>query len=193
MRIAFFLFFTSFVAVAQNNAGLRFIQNKGQWNDGIDFQAQVPGGRVGIAASGFSVLLLDMQQLEKQHLATHGAINESDGQELYESINGHYFQINLIGSNGSARVQTEEALPGYHNYFIGNDSCRWAANALAYATVVYKNVYNGIDFRVSSVGKNLKYDFIVHPLADPSQIKIEYCGVDAVEKARHDLEIKTAV
>lgn len=193
MRLTFFLLFSSLTTVAQNNAGLRFIQNKGQWNDGIDFQAQVPGGRVGVSAIGFSVLLLDMQQLEKQHMATHGAINEWDGQESHESVNGHYFQINLIGSNLKAKAEPETALQGYHNYFIGNDSCKWAANALAYSTIIYKNVYNGIDFRVSSVGKNLKYDFIIHPQADPSQIKIEYCGVNALELVKDDLEIKTAV
>lgn len=54
-------------------------------------------------------------------------------------------------------------------------------------------MYNGIDFRVSSVGNNLKYDFIVRPEADPSQIKIEYCGVDGIEKINSSLIIETNV
>ncbi len=56
-----------------------------------------------------------------------------------------------------------------------------------------KDVYDGIDFRVSSIGNNLKYDFIVKPGADPSQIKIEYAGVDGIEKSDDELEIRTAV
>src|SRR5688572_23753225 len=84
-------------------------------------------------------------------------------------------------------------LAGHYNYFLGSDSCRWATNALAYASILYPNVYDGIDFRVSSIGNNLKYDFIVRPGADPSQIKIEYCGVNGIENIDDQLEIRTAV
>lgn len=37
MRFAFLFLVISFQAIGQNAQGLRFIQNKGQWNDGIDF------------------------------------------------------------------------------------------------------------------------------------------------------------
>jgi hypothetical protein len=193
MRFTFLLFFLSLHAVAQVDPALKFIQNKGQWSDDIDFQAQVPGGRVGVSATGFSVLLLDMKEMEERHLASHGAINESDGHESTEGINGHFFRINLVGSNANAKPIVENPLDGYYNYFVGSDSCRWASHALAYTTVTYKNIYNGIDFRVSSKGSNLKYDFIVQPEADPSQIKIEYCGVDALEKMYGALQIKTSL
>lgn len=193
MRLALFLLLISCHAIAQNDAGLKFIQNKGQWSNDIDFQAQVPGGRVGVSASGFSVLLLDLQEMEHRHLAGHGEVNESDGHSSDEEINGHYFRINLIGSNTTAKPVVENQLDGYYNYFVGSDSCRWTSHALAYASVTYKNVYDGIDFRVSSKGNNLKYDFIVHPEADPSQIKVEYCGVDGVEKMYGALQIKTSL
>ncbi len=183
----------SFHASSQNNQGLRFIQNKGQWNEGIDFQAQVQGGRIGVSASGFSILLLDIEEMENRHLASHHAINESDGRPATEPLNGHYFQINLLGSNQHAKSIVEVPLDGHYNYFLGNDSCRWATNALAFASILYQNVYDGVDFRVSSVGNNLKYDFIVKPGADPSQIRIEYSGVDGIEKADDELEIRTAI
>jgi hypothetical protein len=193
MRLTLLLLFVSISAIGQNTQGLRFIQNKGQWDADIDFQALVPGGRLGISAKGFSVLLLDMEEMEHRHLANHEVINESDGQPSNEPINAHYFQIHLLGSNQQAKAIVESPLEGYSNYFLGNDSCRWATNALAYASILYKNVYDGIDFRVSSIGNNLKYDFIVRPEADPSQIKIEYCGVDGIEKTNDELEIKTVV
>jgi hypothetical protein len=193
MRFTFILLFVSFCALSQSNDGLRFIQNKGQWDEKINFQARVPGGRIGVSAKGFSIMLLDMQEMEKRHLATHGPINESDGHESSEPINGHYFEITLGGSNQNATPQPEQVFEGYHNYFLGSDSCKWASNALAYRTIVYKNVYQGIDFRVSSVGNNLKYDFIVQPEADPSQIRIEYKGVDRVEKLNEVIQISTSV
>jgi hypothetical protein len=194
MRFIPLLLLISFTAFGQNNQGLRFIQNKGQWNDGIDFQAQVPGGRLGVSARGFSVLLLDMEELEHRHLASHNAINESNGQSSTDPIDGHFFQINLLGSNPHAKAIVGMPLEGYDNYFIGNDSNRWATNASAFNSILYEDVYDGIDFRVSSLGKNLKYDFIVKPGADPSQIKIRYSGVDRIEKSDdEELKIQTVV
>jgi hypothetical protein len=190
MRLAILLLLISIGATGQ---GLRFVENKGQWNEEIDFQAQVPGGRVGVSAKGFSVLLLDMEEMERRHLAGHGAINESDGQPASEPLNGHYFQINLLGSNKQSKPIVDMPLEGHYNYFLGNDSCRWASNVLAYASILYPDVYDGIDFRVSSIGNNVKYDFIVRPGADPSQIKIEHCGVDGIENIDDQLEIQTAV
>jgi hypothetical protein len=63
MRLTLVLLLISFFAIGQNTNGLRFMENKGQWNESIDFQAQVPGGRVGVSAKGFSVLLLDLEKI----------------------------------------------------------------------------------------------------------------------------------
>ena len=193
MRSIALLLFISLKVLGQSSEDLRFIQNRGQWNSDIDFQAKVPGGRVGVSAKGFSIYLLDMDAMDESHTMSHGAINESDGKPASEPINGHYFQINLIGADLHSKPVTGTQWDGYYNYFIGNDTCRWASNAFAFASILYPDVYEGIDFRVSSLGNNLKYDFIVRPGADPSQIQIEYCGVDGIEKQDDDLIIQTRV
>lgn len=192
MRFAPLLLFIAVTAIGQDIQSLRFVQNKGQWNNDIDFQATVPGGRLGVSSTGFSIMLLDMEEIEHRHLESHGPVNESNGHSATEPIDGHYFRINLLGARQSKPI-VETPLEGYYNYFLGNDTCRWATNALAYATILYPNVYDGIDFRVSSLGSNLKYDFIVRPGADPSQIKIEYDGVNNVEKIDEELKINTVV
>jgi hypothetical protein len=187
------LLLISLNAICQDDQGLRFIQNKGQWDKGIDFQAQIPGGKLGVSAKGFSVFLLDMEKLEHDHLAGHANINESSGLPSTDPVDGHYFQINLLGSNQHAASVVEAPLDGHYNYFLGNDSCQWARKALAYTSILYQDVYDGIDFRISSVGNNLKYDFIVRPGADPSQIRIEYNGLFGIEKSDDELKIQTAV
>lgn len=190
--LIFFLFISTHV-ISQDNQGLKFIQNKGQWNEDIDFLALVPGGRLGVSANGFSVQLFNMEKMEERHLADQFAISEASGRPVFDPIEGHYFQINLLGVNQQARATLDRPLDGYYNYFLGNDSCRWATDALAFASILYHDVYEGIDFRVSSMGNDLKYDFIVEPGADPSQIKIEYCGVSGIEKSDEELEIRTMV
>ena len=193
MRLALLLLLLSLNALGQVDESLRFIENKGQWDPETDFQALVPGGRVGISASGFAIQLLDMDELDHQHMESHAAINESNAQSTPEPVNGHFFRINLINANRNAEAIADLPWEGYYNYFLGRDSCSWAQNARAFASVVYKNVYDGIDFRVSSVGNNLKYDFIVRPGADPSQIRIQYAGADRVEKSGEEIKIFTSV
>lgn len=190
--LSFYLTTSTYVS-GQDNQGLKFIQNKGQWNEDIDFQALVPGGRVGVSAKGFSVQLLDMEKMEERHLAGHAPISEATGQPVIEPIDGHYFKINFIGANQQARATSDMQLDGFYNYFLGNDTCRWAINAPAFASILYHDVYEGIDFRVSSLDDKLKYDFIVRPGADPSQIKLEYSGVSGIEKLNDDLIIRTIV
>jgi hypothetical protein len=155
MRIVALLSLISFHAFSQGDQDLRFIENKGQWYKKHVFQARVPGGRLGVSATGFSILLLDMEELEHRHLESHGKIEESSGHGTDAPIDGHYFQINLLGSNPHAKPIAETPLEGYDNYFLGADSRQWVRKALAYATVLYPDVYPGIDFRVSSLGTNL--------------------------------------
>ncbi len=179
--------------IGQDHQGLKFVENKGQWNEEIDFQAIVPGGRLGVSATGFHVQLMDMDKIEEQHLASHSHTNEATGIPAPGPIHGHYFQINLIGANHKARAVLDSPLEGYYNYFTGDDACRWATNASAFLSILYQDVYQGIDFRVSSRGNDLKYDFIVEPGADPSQIKIAYPGVSGIEKINGELVIRTSV
>jgi hypothetical protein len=193
MRLAFLFLLFSVNAICQTNQELRFIQNRGQWPEGIDFQARVPGGRVGIAANGFSVYLLDMEQLEHQHLGSHTSVNEFSGHPEHKPINGHFFRINLLGANQNAQAIAEKPLEGHYNYFLGKDPASWAAKVKAFGSIRYRDVYDGIDFLISSAGNNLKYDFIVKPGADPTQIKIEYSGVDGLEKENGELKIHTVL
>lgn len=193
MRLTLLYLLISFSAISQTNQGLRFIQNKGQWNPDIDFQAQVPGGRVGVSAQGFSIQLVDMDEIEHRHLATHEPVNESGGHGTTEPIDGHFFRINLVGSNTQSRPVADGLFDGYYNYFLGRDSCQWATRANAYATIVFPEVYPGIDMRVSSVASDLKYDFIVRPGGDPSLIKLEYAGVSDIQRVDDELRIHTVV
>jgi PKD repeat protein len=190
MRLAFLFLLTSFCVAAQDQ-GLRFIQNKGQWSNDIDFQAKVPGGHLGVSAKGFSIMLVDVDEMDHQHVGGHTGISESSGHA--DPVKGHYFQIHLLGSNLEAKAVANTPLDGYYNYFIGTDSCRWARRVKAFASVVYENVYDGIDFRVSSLDNNLKYDFIVRPGADPGQIRLQYRGVDNIEKVDGELKLLTSI
>src|SRR5262245_44724759 len=100
--------------------------------------------------------------------------------------------MRLVGAK-PGRITGVEELPGKANYFIGNDPTKWRANVPTYAKVHYENVYRGIDLIYYGNERQLEYDFIVHPGADPRHIRLTFQGADRLEvDARGDLVMHTA-
>ena len=79
----------------------------------------------------------------------------------------------LIGANASAPVTGVDELPGKSNYFIGNDPKKWRTNVPNYSKVKYRNVYPGVDLVYYGNPRQLEYDFVVAPGADPSVIALD--------------------
>ena len=58
--------------------------------------------------------------------------------------------------------------------------------------VLYKNLYKNIDLKVYGIGKQIEYDWIVHPSGNPNDIKFEYKNVKKIKiNKKGDLEITT--
>ena len=85
-------------------------------------------------------------------------------------------RMKLLGANAGAKISGGEKLPGTANYFIGNDPSKWATNAGTFGRVNYQQVYPGIDLVYYGTQRQLEYDFIVTPGADPKQIGLEFAG-----------------
>jgi hypothetical protein len=83
-------------------------------------------------------------------------------------------RMELTGANQWTKVEGTEQLPGTANYFIGNDPARWHTNVPTYAKVSYKNVYPGIDLTYYGNQRQLEYDFIVKPGANPKVIRLHF-------------------
>ena len=83
-------------------------------------------------------------------------------------------RMKLAGANPSPQVSGVEELPGKSNYFIGNDATKWRTNVPTYAKVRYENVYPGIDLVYYGNQRQLEYDFVVAPGADPSTIRLAF-------------------
>lgn len=76
-------------------------------------------------------------------------------------------RMGLVNINRRSQVTGQEPLPGKSNYFVGNDPEKWHADVPTYAKVHYKEVYPGIDLLYYGNQRQLEYDFIVTPGADP--------------------------
>jgi uncharacterized protein (TIGR03437 family) len=86
-------------------------------------------------------------------------------------------RMKLVGANVSARIEGADELPGKSNYFIGNDPAKWRTNVPTYAKVKYEEVYPGIDLVYYGNQRQLEYDFVVAPGADPHAIRLAFPSV----------------
>jgi hypothetical protein len=85
-------------------------------------------------------------------------------------------RMELAGANPAAHVAGAEQLPGIANYFLGKDPSSWHTNVPTYAKVNYSSVYPGVDLVYYGNQRQLEYDFLVAPNANPKQVRLHFAG-----------------
>src|SRR6266699_1817546 len=94
-------------------------------------------------------------------------------------------RMRLVGAAPAPRASGLEELPGKANYFVGTDPAKWRTNVPTYAKVRYEQVYPGIDLVYYGNQRQLEYDFVVAPGADPKKIVLGLKGGDKLEIDAH--------
>lgn len=91
--------------------------------------------------------------------------------EIQKQIRTETFRMDmtLVGANSHCEIRTEGKSLDYANFYN-----RDALDVHTYTKIIYRNVYPGIDWVVYSNDGGIKYDFVVHPNADPSLIKMQF-------------------
>ncbi len=114
------------------------------------------------------------------------------------SDNGHLtldsavLSMKLTGANRGASVLGLDERSTKSNYFIGNDPANWRKGVPNYGRVQYDDVYPGIDVVYYGNERQLEYDFMVAPGADPATIALDFAGADKIEiDANGDLILHT--
>ena len=94
-------------------------------------------------------------------------------------------RMRLVGANTHPQLTGLDPLPGTSNYFIGDDPARWQRDVPNYARVKYAGVYPGIDLVYYGNQRQLEYDLVVAPGADPARIALAFEGVQKLSLDAH--------
>jgi hypothetical protein len=159
----------------QKNDKQFFIENKGQWDSDVLFLTRMGGLDVWITKYGVNYTFY---QIEKNSNAKKAERLPSKFENDWEdaTLLGHRVLLKLQNHQPNPKAEGKIKQTGYYNYLIGNDPSKHASNVGLYKEALVKNVYNGIDLRYYFDNGYLRYDFVVQPGADPSQIKFELDG-----------------
>lgn len=105
----------------------------------------------------------------------------ADGVRL--DVGGAPVRMVFTGAAAAPRLEGRELLPGRSNYLRG-DRAQWQTGVPHFARVRYLDAWRGIDveFREggSDLDRQLEYDFLLAPGADPARIGLRFEGADAV-------------
>ncbi|TMG77584.1 MAG: hypothetical protein E6H80_00745, partial [Betaproteobacteria bacterium] len=167
---------------------LHFEVNRGQTDKDVRFLARGPGYSLYLTA-GEAVLVLAKPNPD----AKRDARSPQARREAPADVKSIALRMSLVGAARQPRVSGLEEQPGKANYFIGKDPAKWRTNIPTYATVHYREVYPGIDLVYYGNQRQLEYDFVVAPGADPKKIVLGFKGTDKLEvDAQGDLVLHAA-
>ena len=194
---------------------LQFIENKGQWDPQIKFKGEMAGGAFMLQATGYRVLVHNNADINALAQSSHapkaptvamgtgvelGTVKQDTVQSITNEtktgniiLRSHIYEMRFLNGNKDPRIIPDKALPTYSNYFLGNDSTKWATNCKTYQGVTYKDVYPNIDVRYYTSGGVLKYDFIIHPGGNPDNIAMYFDGAESLRIRDGALIVKTSI
>ncbi|MFC2130364.1 SBBP repeat-containing protein [Bacteroidota bacterium] len=180
-----------------------FIGNKGQWPEEVKFLAKIGGMNAWVTNEG---IVYDFYKIEYDESLDYDSLRYAEPIEWMEKRNenarrkGHVIKMTFENTCRGTLPCAPTSFVGikksstYYNYFIGNDSTKWASFVPLFEEVLIKNVYDGIDYRLYFDNGLLRYDLNVQPFSDLEQIQMKYEGQEGLEiNENGELVINTSI
>ena len=156
---------------------LGFEANQGQTDPQVKYTARGNGYSVFLTANDTVFAISSAKRGTQSSRATsaHGARHTS-GKVETASID-----MRLVGGNTNPAITAGDALPGVVNYYVGSDSKNWHTGVKQYSAVSYRDVYPGVNMVFHGAQRQLEFDFVVSPGADPKAIALGFKGARKLE------------
>jgi hypothetical protein len=169
------------LAVASNSAKvwrdmpLSFAENRGQVDTRAAFLVQGRNTTAYFTAQGLTLALTQQFNYHAEKSPSSPSMAPNSTSQTSRRWN---LKLDFIGANPAVRPEGRDLTPARVSYFSGPPQ-NWHIGIQTYSSVVYSNLWPGIDLAYSGTTNRLKYEFIVKPGADPRQIKLAYRGTSA--------------
>jgi hypothetical protein len=171
------------VETAYGNLPLSFEPNRGQTDPQVKFISRA-GNRTLWLTGDEAVLAIGRQSRAWSSRKAVGAPVDQPAPAV--------LRIKFLGANSNAGIAGEDQQPGTVNYFARRPE-QWRTKIPTYAHVRYRSLYPGIDLIFYGNNRELEYDLVVSPGADPGQIRLGIAGAESLRlDAKGNLVLKTA-
>ena len=164
---------------------MEFVPNAGQWPTQVLFRAEAGNATVWLEKQGITYHLIDAEFLKSLH-------PDANGQRHHVPYKAHAYRVRYSNS-AQATASSADAVAHYYNYYLGNDSTKWAWGVHPVKHAYQEQIYPGIRVHHYSSAQRFKYDFIVAPGADASVIGMDYEGDVQLSVHNGRLAVHTSV
>jgi gliding motility-associated-like protein len=195
--------------MSSSRKAVYFQENKGQIHDGhynsrndVLFMGITPQQQIIITAKGSSHQLKMVHWNKKEN--TNSLLFHDKIHDEFEFNKTQLYRVDMewIGANPNPETVRNHPLDGYTNYHNVIYAEDGILEVRDYEEVILKELYPGIDVRFYSLAskspsfteiEGFEYDFIIHPGADPSNIRIKISGTEAKLDKKGNLLLETSL
>jgi hypothetical protein len=177
-------------AASYGKLPLSFEANQGQSDRQVKFLSRGSGYSLFLTDSAAVLALSKGTAPSKRGFDRAGIARQQPGPSA-RAAKTDVVRMELAGASRGLRVTGADQVPGTANYFIGKDPANWHPDVPTYAKVKYAGVYPGIDLVYYGNQRQLEYDFVIAPGADPKHVRLHFAGAKKLQLNAHgDLEVK---
>lgn len=180
---AFLPFLFLFLLPLMMHGQVRFIENKGQWNENILYKASISGGSAFITPNAIRYVFADKNKLHQLH---HGFTDDS-------IINFHAVFIEFVNANRNPIVSHSKPFSEYYNYYTSRNPEKWKSGVKPYGRILNQEIFPSTDLEIESEDDAIKYTYVVKPGGSPSKIQMRVRGADKLEIKDEELHIYTSL
>ena len=159
---------------------LLFIPNQGQFDSRVVYAVQGRDKSIFFTEQGLTVVLTDKPVAASARKDDRLRRIGSPEPVAYTPKKRWALKLDFVDANPQARPETLEPADTLISYFKGRPE-EWRTGLRASRRIIYRDLWPGIDLIYSGTVNRLKYDFIVHPGADPDRIRLAWRGADSVQ------------
>ena len=166
---------------AYGSLPLLFIPNQGQFDNQVAYAVQGRDKSIHFTAQGLTFVLSESPapaatRPKARDLRQTGP----PAPEAKPPQQRWVLKMDFVDANPMVRPESLEQAGTLISYFKGQPE-EWLTGLKASRRIIYRDLWPGIDLIYSGTVNRLKYDFIVHPGADPARIKLAWRGADSVQ------------
>jgi hypothetical protein len=152
---------------------LGFEANQGQTDPQVKYTARGNGYSVFLTAND---ALFAVSSAKRGGTQSARAIGAHALQHTSDKVESASIDMRLVGGNAKPEITAGDPLPGTVNYYVGSDSKNWHTGVKQYSSVSYREVYPGVNMVFHGAQRQLEFDFVVSPGANPKSIALGFKG-----------------
>lgn len=163
---------------------LHFVPNHGQIDNPVRFYIQGADKTIYFAPDGVTFALSysakPKEEKEVRKLFQRPLYSDEKTLSMGKDLKRWTVKMDFMGARKDVKPEGLDKTGAIVSYFKGKPE-EWKAGLPAYSKILYRDLWPGIDLVYKGDVNKLKYEFIVHPGADPSHIRLAYRGTERVE------------